>query len=114
MTHSIQHLRDLLGKATPGPWQRGPAAHQIDGPGGLQIAATTSWKNAADRELIVAAINAMPALLAIAEAANDVIESRYHIQFDLSEKLDALECATIDLRSALALLPLGEGMEGET
>jgi hypothetical protein len=48
----VGQLRELLSKATPGPWT-GDRAKQ--GPG-----------NAA---LIVAAINALPALLAIAEAA---------------------------------------------
>jgi hypothetical protein len=110
MNQSIQHLHDLLGKATPGPWQRGPAAHQIDGPGGLQIAATTSWKNAADRELIVAAINALPALLAIAEAA--AVMSEQLNGPSLMADMDATLKAESDLRDALALLPRGEGMEG--
>lgn len=41
----------------------------------------------------------LAALIAIARAARDVVEARYHPQFDMTEKLDGLEIAMIDFRN---------------
>lgn len=100
----VGQLRELAAKAAPTPWVndgkslRSLAAHATDD-------IVDYVYDLEDAELIVAAVNALPALLAVADAAGDVIESRYHPQYDMTEKLDAMECATIDLRTALSLLP---------
>lgn len=60
-TPSDQDLRRMLAEATALPWQHGPSPHQIDAAGGLQVAAATSWNDVLDRNLIVAAVNALPA-----------------------------------------------------
>jgi hypothetical protein len=68
MTHDpIQHLRELLAKATPGP------LHMTKLQEGAVIRARSDWLatygEERDAALIVAAIRALPALLDVAEAA---------------------------------------------
>ena len=58
------HLRELLGKATPGPWEVDSMGDISRGPFNVCIPYAT--KNE-DRDLIVAAVNALPALLATAD-----------------------------------------------
>lgn len=60
---TISELRELLGKATEGPWSIGPIPHMIDGPGGLQMGCATSHNAHDDAALIVAMRNALPGLL---------------------------------------------------
>lgn len=78
MTDPIQRLRDLLAKATPGTWVEnrgrivgGPDDRPID----AEVVAST-YGVAATRNgnaaLIVAAVNALPALLDVAEAAKAI------------------------------------------
>lgn len=90
MTNTITRLRSLLEKATPGPWKLHfsdgcdlpkypegysayPVAEALDNETSVSILAQCApkrgrpnWENA---ELIVAAVNALPALINIAEAA---------------------------------------------
>lgn len=70
MCNKTQHIRSLLAKATPGPWTQ-------SGIDVLQVHHTTRdvWylpRSEADTALTVAAINALPALLAVVEAAEVV------------------------------------------
>jgi hypothetical protein len=63
----VSDLRDLLNKATPGPWIRPWGTHKIHqafGMGSDHIGLPQS-----DLDLIVASVNALPALLDVVEAA---------------------------------------------
>lgn len=69
MGEDVKRLRELLEKATPRPWERGQHvktewwwAPQIAGPALLDDEALP------DADLIVAAVNALPALLDVVEA----------------------------------------------
>jgi len=71
----IKELRELLAKATPGPWSCDDSdlsAREIAVIGRMEIYSKSSpfcrQKAEDDAALIVAAINALPALLAVAEA----------------------------------------------
>lgn len=69
---SLKALRELHEKATPGPWEQSVAGIEGDN----YVAGTGPWyrnsykesKSVDDAALIAAARNALPALLAIAEA----------------------------------------------
>jgi hypothetical protein len=107
----VGQLRELLSRCGGLPWSVSPddpaevceIRNKHDPTEADPLVAESLWHR--DATLIVAAVNALTPLLAIAEAASDVIESRYHPQYDMAEKLNTLECATIDLRTALSLLP---------
>ena len=106
----VRQIRGLLDKATSSGkgWKAEYCGHdewRIKAPHPIASACCPDLGCANNVHAIVAVFNALPALLAIAEAAADVIESRYHPQYDMTEKLNTLECATIDLRTALSLLP---------
>jgi Ser/Thr protein kinase RdoA (MazF antagonist) len=78
----VMELRELLAKATPGPWAQGPCA-SADGtriasydvhlpvePGDVGVAVLASyWGGQANAELTVAAVNALPQLLAALDEA---------------------------------------------
>lgn len=76
----VVRLRELLAKATPGPLH----AEEVDGswcvarepstPNGAGFAVDGKCWKQADAELIAEAINALPALLALAEAVMDAPE----------------------------------------
>jgi len=85
MTDKLQHLRDLLAQAYP------------DAPISLSLAE----QRKVQRRLYLRLINNLPTLLAIAEAARDVIASRmvaeyHHDAFD-GDAVDALETALAKL-----------------
>lgn len=78
MTTDPQHLRDLLAKATPGPWAVNPVRAQVDAfhPRHLPVLRMlwptehrTESETHTNAELIVAMHNALPALLDRLEAA---------------------------------------------
>lgn len=87
---NTEKLRELLGAATPGPWSvvADPSHYHtlstvVGGYRGLrdfqfraEIGGQASWKEQeANAALIVAAVNALPALLARLEAAERVVEA---------------------------------------
>jgi hypothetical protein len=86
-------LRKLLEGATPGPWVADAELEEVSTPGGLMIADVfgESGTRGATILLIAAAVNALPALLAVAEAAEAAIN-------------DAPCVGTRALRAALAEL----------
>jgi hypothetical protein len=120
----VGQLRALLAKATPGPWEEVCAASrkhvcilEVSGgtPPGGQYSPPRRWKivgktrphaptdQDANAAIIVAAVNALPALLAIAEAAAVVSLQRNGPY--LMADMDATLKAESDLRTALSLLP---------
>jgi hypothetical protein len=98
----VGQLRELLHKADSVPWVndgkslRSALAHASDD----IVDYVYDLENA---ELIVAAVNALPALLAIAEAAAIVSAQRNGPY--LMADIDATLKAESDLRAALSLLP---------
>lgn len=86
MTDTLARLRQLEAAATPGPWKW----RELNSP--------------ADADLIIAARNALPRLLDIAEAAPDVLEvlAAFH-PMDADEPCHIYEAFT-RLRVALAAL----------
>jgi len=72
---TVERLRELLGKASAGPWYLEHAA-TVDGltriDDGLQHGMYAIECEAHDAALIVEAINALPALLAVVEALEEV------------------------------------------
>lgn len=74
-------LRKLLAKATPGPWMldEWSPSDYLDG---IQVDARATgprgsvfWSDKQDARIIVAAVNALPALLDVVEAAREACES---------------------------------------
>lgn len=97
--NTLDRLKELLAQATPGPWEVNPDGAEewwysdtILGEGGAGGAVASCTKGNAP--LVVTAINALPALLEVAEAATSYIE-------------DAVDGNR--LRSALAKLEAVEG-----
>ena len=103
---TLDHLAELLAKATPTGWLAPFGAYSpssvlpIYASGNRQVAESVSREDAA---LIIAAINALPALLEIARAAQVVSSQRngMYLMADMDQTL-AAESA---LRRALAKLP---------
>lgn len=79
MSVDISKLRDLLAAATPGPWK--PDYGTVTSAVGDIIGADISYGtpmlelDPANAALICAAVNALPELLAIAEAAGDYVDA---------------------------------------
>lgn len=70
-------LRALLDAATPGPWTHGPLGWEVwnrDADGAMDTRVAGSWLLPQDAALIAAAVNALPALLDVAEAARLVFD----------------------------------------
>ena len=83
----LADLRKLLAEATPGSWQSMEAWERLEGENRLIL----SPENVA---LIVAAVNALPALLDVVEAAREVVDTKWVHDDDvrgLRAALDALE-----------------------
>jgi hypothetical protein len=106
----VGQLWELLYNATPGPWVADSpdmAARTIADVGHVDICAPASpFVRASpenDAALIVAAVNSLPALLAIAEAAA-VVSPQRNVPY-LMAYIDATLKAESDLRAALRLLP---------
>lgn len=114
MTDVVARLRQLEAAATPGPWRmrvRKPLASKYTGPshvvagepGPVRAAIADYARNVADycadpdAELIAAARNALPQLLAITEAAAEVEAT---LSYDGSATLEAAQ----RLAAALAAL----------
>lgn len=75
--HGVESLRRLLASATPRPWTTEKPS--LCGEVGIRSAQRTdgvgiAWNGQADAALIVAAVNALPALLAAVEAAREYVE----------------------------------------
>lgn len=98
----VGQLRELLSKATPGPWHFSDHVGDgttvaligntfIAGPPRMAVIDETH-----DCAAIVAAINALPALLAIAEAAEEACDDGPFVDDN---------CPMARLRTALSLLP---------
>jgi hypothetical protein len=89
---TISSLKTAVVNMTPAPWIRGPAAHQIDGPGGLQVACTTSWKCGDDAIGIVALRNHADALIRCAEllrTARHLMAQSQEQDIDTMDQIDA-------------------------
>lgn len=116
--NKLEQLKELAGKATPGPWEINPDGAEewwysdtIVNPGGALASCTAG--NAA---LIVTAINALPDLLAVVEALKEVndylgegcpisqIISRFADDFVASGSQDGLVEKGEALQAALAKL----------
>ena len=69
---TTEELRRLLSEATPGPWHinKDSLEDLVCSPSGTLIA-ETQLRIPDDAALIAAAVNALPALLAVVEAAHD-------------------------------------------
>jgi hypothetical protein len=70
---TTEELRRLLSEATPGPWHIGKDSLEdlVCSPSGALIA-ETGLRIPEDATLIAAAVNALPALLAVVEAAQEI------------------------------------------
>jgi hypothetical protein len=99
----IERLRELLARATPGPWKSQDHQHQADlmtwysvekanGMRGQVARVMSHVRGKADAALIVAAVNALPALLDVCEAAQAFRVSGvpHHAWVRLWNALDAL------------------------
>jgi hypothetical protein len=111
----VGQLRELLDKAPAGEW--GPQHNnygtgvQIRQPDGFVNVFWWHCEHIDDRtedcrDLVVAAINALPALLAIAESAA-VVSSQRNGPYLMAD-MDATQKAESDLRTALSLPPNAE------
>jgi hypothetical protein len=86
-THSLAHLRALLAKATPGPWRfHAPINGVTAKRGKFDVVYAQPYEGGGlsrheDGELIAAAVNALPGLLARLELAELVVEAA-RIVFD--------------------------------
>jgi hypothetical protein len=73
----LDHLRQLLAAATPGPWEHWPGHGEspdvVKSDTGMWATIGYAPNTAA---LIAAAVNALPALLRVAEAASEVLKAR--------------------------------------
>lgn len=65
----IQRLRELLATATPGPWWLSASRVAVISADSVLVCSVNRITPQTDLELIAAAVNALPQLLAIAEAA---------------------------------------------
>lgn len=106
MTDPIQHLRELVAKATPGEWT---APHSVYSPesvlpifsvssGQPQVAESVSHRDAA---LIVALRNLAPQLLEVVESARDIAE---HQDLNWSDTIEHRQRREARLLAALAAL----------
>jgi len=108
----VGQLRELLSRATPGPWC-GADCHEhlecreIGYIGHIELHSPSSPFQRAEPEhdarLLVAAVNNLPALLAIAEAAA-VVSAQRNGPYLMAD-MDATMKAESNLRMALSLLP---------
>lgn len=108
----VGQLRELLDKATPGPWCCADCTGHLECRemgyiGHLELHAPSSPFRRAESEhdarLLVAAVNHLPALLAIADAAA-VVSAQRNGPYLMAD-MDATLKAESDLRTALSLLP---------
>lgn len=106
MTDRVQELRELEEAATPGPWE--PVGTStgciIAGPGRYYVAGDV---DAEDGNLIIAARNALPDLLDIAEAAQ-TLALAVREYFTPNEPAEHFEDALAQVESALAKLDGGD------
>jgi len=107
----IANLRELRAKATPGQWRAGtPEDTRVlataDNGRTITVCRHTAASPQAsdDRDLIVAAVNALPALLAIAEAAEAACDDGPFVD-------DA--CPMARLRTALSSPPSPRGQRAD-
>lgn len=100
---TIAKLRELLERATPGPWESlTPPQHEatsrhgaavrkgIDGIADVVRVDHLGSSTEANAALIAAAVNALPRLLAVAEAAEEMFKERYREEWDVQPLLAAL------------------------
>lgn len=91
---TIERLKQLLAKATPGPWYRSQnivgSYHATSGIVYGQICSDATWE---DVDLIADTRNALPALLAVVEAAYEYVD-RGSGRDDLIAALRALDGET--------------------
>ena len=84
MTDPIANLRALLEKATPGPWKACRIGEEYRHGGAVCTgdAQIVDWVRSGknDQALIVAAVNALPKLLAVAQCAQEVAD--YWAKYD--------------------------------
>lgn len=106
----LSELKALMERATPGPWRveldtvltkqgggKGEPMQDIVGAKNRPVARCTIYTPLADGDLIVAAVDALPALVKVAEAAKALLEQVGdvpHADFEVA-----------DLRAALSALP---------
>ena len=93
---TTEELRRLLDAAAPGPWGQSVSGWYIDAADGVAIADVHGISDQAlsNAALIATAVNALPALLAVAEAAEhwrNAYESN-----DPSNESFELMCAALD------------------
>lgn len=91
----VEKLRGLLASASPGPWTKNGCAVEA---GDIGVCGCGSWspesKGAGNCALIVAAVNALPKLLAVVEAAERLLKNNTHVaERDAEDALRALEAS---------------------
>lgn len=106
----LKELREALEGATPGPWSAcEDDDHEIQSPAAkpfiADVAGNYEWEEGgiirrADRDAIVALMNAAPALIAIAEAAAKIADLSRKWDFDVAELFGPAE----ELEDALGRL----------
>lgn len=82
MTDTIQRLRELMVNATPGPWNVDACGDAADiwsehGKVAISLNASSYCMRTHDAALIVAAINALPAMIEVCEAAKKVDQQAF-------------------------------------
>ena len=99
----IHELVDLMAEATPGPWEwDGLAGNDREVAGGAITTAAGSHCVAeadgnlfvgrdADLRLMVAAVNALPALMATIKERGDLLSDLWFVLFNISDGCDAAQ-----------------------
>jgi hypothetical protein len=97
---TTEELRRLLDAATPGPWHihKDNLEDLVCSPSGTLIA-ETQLRIPEDAALIIAAVNALPALLAVVEAAHDW-RNAYESNDPSNDTFEAMNAALDALREA--------------
>lgn len=96
----LDALKELLQKRTPGKWESGNGAVWVMNEPGNSPDSICEYAEYVDAALIAAAINALPSLIAVAEAAKEVArftEPEWRDDIDRGD-------ADIALREALTAL----------
>ena len=97
MTVDLAALAKLASEATPGPWIRPWASLEVHWMGGDDV-----LKSQVNLDLIVAAVNALPALVRVALAARAAANLIHMADWDPPTLHEAILRADSTLRAALA------------
>jgi len=100
----IEELERLLATASPRPWREVAESGDwwVEGADGIGVCDSNEpWNHQGDIDLMVAAVNVLPALLRVVRAADKALDASHDIsgpdRFDLA--MEELEAALYNLRS---------------